>query len=83
MGELVRLPLITFDDDGYFHPSDGILTVKMLKEILEPLNDEDQIVMGDEGSWYNNVDGVAVPNEETGHSAVTLYPGEPFDTRQI
>lgn len=60
----------------------GILTVGQLMRWLQTLPPETQVVVGDDDGWFNNVEGVQLPDNES-TSAVTLIQGDPFDTRQV
>lgn len=79
------------DEITYVHRSpdfrtatNGILTVGDLMRWLKGLPPETHIVVGnDAGGWYDNVEAVHLPGERDGYTAVTLIPGEPFDTRQV
>jgi hypothetical protein len=60
----------------------GILTVGQLMRWLKTLPPETQVVVGDDGGWYNNIEGVQLPDGES-TSAVTFVQGEAYDTRQV
>lgn len=63
-----------------------ILTVKSLREMLEGLDEHVQVVLDDGEEWYINVGSVIIPAgdpELQEFPCVTLFRGDPFDTRQI
>jgi len=64
----------------YIESPRGILTVGQLKEMLDGIDPETQVVIGTD-VWYNNVAGVHLP-EEDGYVCVTFVQGDPYDTRQ-
>ena len=62
--------------------SGGILTVGQLIRVLEGLDANTQIVIGDLDGWYNNIDGFHTPSED-GYTALTFSQGKPVDSRQF
>lgn len=81
-------PPAGFDDDHMSHPVDQygrrILTVGLLRSYLDGLPDDTHVVLDDTDGWYVNVDAVATPlGDGSPWSALTLFPGTPFDTRQV
>jgi hypothetical protein len=64
----------------------GILTVGALRQALQGVDDDIQVVVDDGADWFNNVGTVIVPGieyEGAQWSAVTLIPGTEMDTRQF
>jgi hypothetical protein len=62
-----------------------ILDVSELRRILADVDGSKHVVIATP-DWYVNVGEVVVPDpdwEHAEHSAVTLYPGTPLDTRQF
>jgi hypothetical protein len=63
--------------------TDGILTVGELVRWLKTLPPETQVVVGDTDGWYNNLEGLHLPDPDGDtYTAVTLVQGTPYDTRQ-
>lgn len=77
-------PDLHWSRDTYNRP---ILTVGQLRAILDGLDPRDHVILAD-GDWFVNVDHVGVPVRDgdgysvTGFECVTLFPGEPYDSRQ-
>ena len=63
------------------HTNREILTVKQLRELLEGRDENEHVVIADDG-WYTNITAVALPDDEE-FSCVTLFPGVEFDSRQL
>ena len=66
----------------YTQTSGGILTVGQLIRVLEGLDSNTQIVIGDLDGWYYNIDGFHTPSED-GYSALTFNQGNPVNSRQF
>jgi hypothetical protein len=66
----------------YTQTSGGILTVGQLIRVLEGLDANTQIVIGDLDGWYYNIDGFHIPSED-GYSALTFNQGNPVNSRQF
>jgi hypothetical protein len=66
----------------YTQTSGGILTVGQLIRVLEGLDANTQIVIGDLDGWYYNIEGFHTPSED-GYSALTFNQGEPVNSRQF
>lgn len=66
----------------YTKTKKGILTVGQLIKALEGLDKSTQIVIGDEGGWYYNIDGLHLPSEN-GYTALTFNQGELCNSRQF
>lgn len=81
------------DDEGYVETG-GILTVGMLRKLIDGLEDLTQVTVATDG-WYDNVVNVGVPNPDAedgtdNWATLTLFPSEPataesgnFDSRQL
>ena len=66
--------------DG-FEPT---IMVKDLKDILDKLDDDIQIVIRDEKSdWWLNIGSLELPNEYNGNFTLTFNPTDNFDNRQF
>ena len=66
--------------DG-FEPT---IMVKDLKDILDKLDDDIQIVIRDEKSdWWLNIESLELPNEYNGSFTLTFNPTDNFDNRQF
>ena len=66
--------------DG-FEPT---IMVKDLKDILDKLDDDIQIVIRDEKSdWWLNIESLELPDEYNGSFTLTLNPKDNFDNRQF
>ena len=64
-----------------FNPT---ITVKQLKEILNAIDDDTQIVVKDKNNdWWLNIDEVQLPDEDDGNFTLTFYTKDNFDTRQF
>ena len=64
-----------------FNPT---ITVKQLKEILDVLDEDIQIVVRDEkNDWWLNIESVEMPNEDEGSFTLTFNTKNNFDTRQF
>jgi hypothetical protein len=50
--------------------------------VLEGLDANTQIVIGDLDGWYYNIDGFHIPSED-GYSALTFNQGNPVNSRQF
>ena len=60
------------------------ITVKQLKEILNVIDDDTQIVVKDEkNDWWLNIHEVQLPDEDDGNFTLTFYTKNNFDTRQF
>lgn len=70
--------------DRTFNADHGILTVRELRETISMLADDTQVVIATH-DWYVNVDCVIAPHrpDESEYQCLTLFPGVPFDARQI
>ena len=66
----------------YTQTSGGILTVGQLIRVLEGLDANTQIVIGDLDGWYYNIEGFHTPSED-GYTALTFSQGKPVDSRQF
>ncbi len=66
----------------YTQTSGGILTVGQLIRVLEGLDPNTQIVIGDLDGWYYNIDGFHTPSED-GYTALTFSQGDPVNSRQF
>lgn len=66
--------------DG-FEPT---IMVKDLKDILDKLDDDIQIVIRDEKSdWWLNIGSLELPDEYNGSFTLTFNPKDNFDNRQF
>ena len=64
-----------------FHPT---ITVKQLKEILNVIDDDTQIVVSNKDrNWWLNIDEVQLPDEDDGNFTLTFHTKDDFDTRQF
>ena len=70
------------DNYGYTKTKKGILTVGQLVKLLEGLDGNTQIVIGDEDGWYYNIDVLHLPSED-GYTALTFNQGDPCNSRQF
>jgi hypothetical protein len=59
----------------------GILTVGEFRKLLAKLPDDTQMVIANDGGWYDNIGEVQLPNGEE-YCALTFSKGESFDSRQ-
>ena len=60
------------------------IMVKDLKDILDKLDDDIQIVIRDEKSdWWLNIESLELPNEYNGSFTLTFNPTDNFDNRQF
>lgn len=67
-----------------FTPERGVLTVGELRTMLLGVPHETPVVLEDGNGWYVNTAKVAAPHsEDSDWSCVTLFPGVPFDSRQV
>lgn len=70
------------------HHGRDILTVGQLRAMLAGLDDGDHVVLATD-DWFVNVEHVGRPVRDaggesvTGFECLTLFPGSPFDTRQL
>jgi hypothetical protein len=67
-------------------PDNEILTVGRLREILDGIPDDFQVVVAQpDGGWYWNVEKVIRPaSDQSGdYMAVTIFPGKEIDARQF
>ena len=65
----------------HFNPT---LTVKELKNILDVLDEDIQIVVRDEkNDWWLNIESVEMPNEDEGSFTLTFNTKNNFDNRQF
>lgn len=72
-------------DIPYVHPfnlkGDDVCTVGQLKKMLEQLDDDIIIVVGDdEKGWYNNLESAIFPDND-GMVCLTFVQGEPYNTQ--
>lgn len=58
------------------------LTVGQLRELLEG-RDPHEIVVVVEDIWWSNIGSVVLPDDMDCYWCVTLFPGAPFDSRQL
>lgn len=71
--------------DKYGRP---ILTVGVLRSLMEGINDDVHVAFDDCDGWYRNISVVALPDDPEGeaiegYSALTFLAGEPLDPRQF
>lgn len=72
-------------DIPYVHPfnlaGDDVCTVGQLKKMLEMLDDDIIVLVGDnDKGWYNNIESAIFPDND-GMTCLTFVQGEPYDTR--
>ncbi len=62
----------------------AILTVGVLRQLLEGLDNDTQVVMDDNEGWYNNIAVVGTTGDDDEcYSALTFFNGSPCTTRQF
>lgn len=60
------------------------ITVKELKEILNTVDDDIQVVVSDSKNvWWLNIIEVELPDEDNGSYTLTFHTKDDFDTRQF
>lgn len=60
------------------------ITVKELKEILNTVDDDIQVVVSDSRNvWWLNIIEVELPDEDNGSYTLTFHTKDDFDTRQF
>lgn len=69
----------------YVHPfslhDQDVCTVGQLKKMLEMLDDDIIVLVGDEeNGWWNNISSAIFPDHD-GMTCLSFVEGEPYDTR--